>query len=335
MMRTALLLFALLVAPVASAGGLPPSKSAALLEPTEAMLRDLRAAISRYADFSVAEAEGWQPFGGEEPLMGRHYHLGENGPDYAGPDTVPDPTRPSNLMYSTIDGEQVLTGVAFGIRIAPDEPLPEGFPGHADIWHVHDIPEIFAAATAERPVLRWLGGLWLEHRFKGTADGRDRLAMVHVWATLDNPDGVFAHYNRLVPYLKHGLPPQFADSASEAAARGLALAAPEGCENSFEGRLWIAQAERWQRKAIMAACAREAEAVAAAVAACGPDGADWLNAIAEAAWQRLDTTFRQIATPEQQRRLASIVEHGDAHAAGGSSAWQLPDDARVPGSHGH
>ncbi|MEM8625036.1 MAG: hypothetical protein AAGG47_16140, partial [Pseudomonadota bacterium] len=61
MMRTALLLFALLVAPVASAGGLPPSKSAALLEPTEAMLRDLRAAISRYADFSVAEAEGWQP----------------------------------------------------------------------------------------------------------------------------------------------------------------------------------------------------------------------------------------------------------------------------------
>ncbi|MEL6767003.1 MAG: hypothetical protein AAFP17_07475 [Pseudomonadota bacterium] len=328
MRPTALLLSVLiaLAALPAAAGPPPVPRPATLPAETRDALDALRASIEKYRDFAVAEEEGWRPFGDEEPLMGRHYHL-PDGVDYAGPETRPDPTRPSNLMYSTIGGEQVLTGVAFGIRIAPGEPLPEGFAGDADIWHVHNIPAVITAATAERPILRLLAGLWLEHGFKGTEDGRDRLAMVHVWATLDNPDGVFAHHNRLVPYLKHALPPHFADGASEASARGLAIAAPEGCHKSFDGRLWVAAAERWQRRAILAACETEAEAVRAAVAACGPDGADWLNAIAEAAWLRLETTAAQILTPAQQSRIAALNEHTEAHARTvGSRGWQLPDD---------
>ncbi|MEL7137865.1 MAG: hypothetical protein AAFP67_02390 [Pseudomonadota bacterium] len=318
----------------AVAGPLPAPKPEPLPSETRAMLDTLRDAIARYEDFAVAEAEGWRPFGDEEPLMGRHYHL-PDGVDYSGRETVPDPARPSNLMYSTIGGEQVLTGVAFGIRIAAGEDLPEGFPGSADVWHVHDIPEVVDAATQSRPVLRFLAGLWLEHGFSGTEDGRDRLAMVHVWATLDNPDGVFAHHNRLVPYLKHGLPPRFADGASTEAARGLAIAAPEGCANSFNGRLWVAAAERWQRRAILAACETEAEAVRAAVAACGPDGADWLNAIADAAYRRLDTTVAQILTVDQRARIAALSEHTAAHTQStGSRGWQLPEDSPAA-SHGH
>ncbi|MEM7496396.1 MAG: hypothetical protein AAF371_00220 [Pseudomonadota bacterium] len=333
-LRTVLAAAIIVFAPASASAGARAASLMTLPVETQAALETLRASIERYRDFAVAEAEGWRPFGGEEPLMGRHYHL-RDGVDYAGPETAPNPARPSNLMYSMIGGEPMLTGVAFAIRIAEGEPLPEGFAGEADVWHVHDVPDVIAAATAERPILRFLAGMWLEHGFRGTDDGRDRLAMVHVWATLDNPDGVFAHHNRLVPYLKHGLPPHFAEGGTMAAARGLAVAAPDGCENSFEGRLWIADAERWQRRAVLAACETEAEAVRAAVAARGPDGAAWLDAVAAAAWSRLETTFAQIMTREQQARIAAIAEHTEAHDRSvGSRGWHLaPGDA--DGAHRH
>ncbi|MEO0958409.1 MAG: hypothetical protein AAFY66_08105 [Pseudomonadota bacterium] len=91
----------------AVAGPLPAPKPEPLPSETRAMLDTLRDAIARYEDFAVAEAEGWRPFGDEEPLMGRHYHL-PDGVDYSGRETVPDPARPSNLMYSTCSPPMVL-----------------------------------------------------------------------------------------------------------------------------------------------------------------------------------------------------------------------------------
>ena len=39
-----------------------------------AQIEEVRQAVSRYRDFSVAEREGWKAFGDDEPLMGKHYY---------------------------------------------------------------------------------------------------------------------------------------------------------------------------------------------------------------------------------------------------------------------
>ncbi len=290
---------------------------AALAEPTRVQLREVEAAVARYSDFRVAEREGWRAFGGDEPLMGQHYYpprdLGY--PDLTGSEAQLDFSRPSNLMYTLIDGERVLTGVAFVVRLRTGEAMPPGFEGDQDVWHAHDVYAAVQAATEERPMLRWLVGWWLDREYLSKGDDRGRLAMVHAWVTLPNPDGVFANYNRTVPYLKLGLPVAFADGGSEAAARGLDLATHDGCERATDGRLWIADADRRTRRALRAACEVAAGSVRAALDL-GAIDAEALNASAEAAYQEFDAAWTQHLTGLQRARIAAITEHGhdDEHA---------------------
>jgi hypothetical protein len=72
----------------------PPE--AARSDPLEAELARVAAAVERYSDQDVAKAEGWRPFGGDEPLMGRHWNHPE-GPDHVSGLPL-DLTRPSNLI---------------------------------------------------------------------------------------------------------------------------------------------------------------------------------------------------------------------------------------------
>lgn len=281
--------------------------------PAAAELATVRAALARYADFAVAEAEGWRPFGGDEPLMGQHF-FHPDGPDYVHGDPL-DYARPSNLMYTEMDGRMVLTGASFNVRLGPGEPVPEGFPGDADVWHVHDFEAAIAAATEERPVLRWLAGWWLDGPFGEGGDGRMRLAMVHVWFEPPNPDGPFADHNRLLPYLELGLPLEHAEGASLAAARGLALATPDGCENALAGRLWIADVSWRVGREIMRGC--EAAAARAAVALGEPAAA--LNAAGEAAWAEVSALLDARLTGDQKRRIEAMVEHGSHGGDGGHS----------------
>lgn len=99
----------------------------------ESQLAVVRAAADKYRDFSVAEREGWKVFGDDAPLMG--YHYSGPAPDYVSGDQL-DFSQPNNLMYTDINGKKVLTGVAFVVRIGDGEPLPEGFAGNQDHWHV-------------------------------------------------------------------------------------------------------------------------------------------------------------------------------------------------------
>lgn len=287
--------------------------AAALPSAAQAQLEQVAASVRRYQDFEAAKAEGWKPFGGDEPLMGQHWYH-PNGPDYQSTAARLDFTRPSNLMYAQIGGRMVLTGVSFNVRLAPDEKLPRGFAGEADRWHVHDFEKAVAAATETRPVLRWFAQGWLDASYRNKGDNRGRVAMVHAWVTLPNPDGVFADHNRTVPYLKLGLPVSWASGASIEAARGLHLATAKGCADTVDGPIWIADTGRAKAKALRPACAEAAAHVRQGLAT---RDAALVNAMAEHGWTMFRSARDLILTPEQKGRIAALTEHGadaSAHA---------------------
>ncbi|MGB3166321.1 MAG: hypothetical protein WBA68_06030 [Alteraurantiacibacter sp.] len=272
-----------------------------------AQVAEVREAVQRYRDFRVAEREGWRPFGDDEPLMGKHYY-NEAAPDYVHGDPI-DFSRPNNLMYTEIGGEMVLTGVAFVVRLGDGEPVPEGFAGQADRWHVHNFVRTIEAATEERPVIRWIANRWLDANYRNRGDTRGRLAMTHAWVTLDNPDGLFSGYNRTLPYLKLGLPKSYWQGASVEAARGLNLATVGGCE-ALNGTLWIADADGDQKRRIDEAC----EAGAANVRGALGQGKAAVNRAGMRAWMDYDRTWQETLAPVQRARIAEMSEHGsDGH----------------------
>jgi len=273
---------------------------------TQAQVDEVARAVERYRDFAVAKRDGWRLFGGDEPLMGEHYYAA-NGPDYVAGQPI-DLSRPSNLMYTEIDGKKVLTGVAFIVRLDDDDPLPDGFYGTADRWHVHDFPKAISAALEERPVLNWLAESWLNSTYRNKGDNRGRLAMAHVWVTLPNPDGMFADFNRTLPYLKLGLPASWAQGSSEAAARGLHLATARGCADTVDGALWIATAKPAQARAVRKACAASAASVKAALRSADAKN---INAVAERGWNAYQQVWKSTLTAEQRARVDAMVEHGN------------------------
>jgi hypothetical protein len=219
-LKCLLALAAAITLPAQAHNGVP--HQAGLPRATVAEIHEAYEATLKYRDFSVAQREGWQKFGGDEPLMGEHWYHPE-GPDYAGSDERLDFSWPSNLMYTDIGGKRTLTGITFNVRLGDGEPLPQGFSGNADRWHVHDMLKAIEAALQDRPLLRWLANGWIDANYRNYGDDRGRLAMVHVWVGVPNPDGIFADHNRNVPYLKLGLPTFFADGASIESAQGLIL----------------------------------------------------------------------------------------------------------------
>jgi hypothetical protein len=287
--------------------------SAAVAPAAQVQLAHVEAAVQRYRDFEVAKREGWKAFGGDEPLMGQHWYH-PKGPDYQSSAARLDFARPSNLMYTEIGGRIVLTGVSFNVRLAPGERLPQGFAGSADTWHVHDFEKAIAAATETRPLLRWLAQSWIDANYRNKGDDRGRVAMVHAWVTLPNPDGVFADHNRTVPYLKLGLPAAWASGASKEAARGLHLATVRGCADTVDGAIWIADTGRAKAKALRQACAEAAAHVREGLATRDPRQ---VNAMAEHGWAIFTQARDRLLTPEQKARIAALTEHGaeaSAHA---------------------
>ena len=136
--------------------------------------------------------------------------------------------------------------------------------------------------------------------------------MVHVWVAMLNPDGVFADFNRTVPYAKLGLPDSYWQGASEQAARGLNLATEGGCE-AADGTLWIATANNQQKRAIEDACEGSAAEVRAALR---DGGKARVNRAGEAAWMRFDAAWNRVLTPAQKARVAAMSEHGsDGHGS--------------------
>jgi hypothetical protein len=270
-------------------------------------LAEVRGGLARYADFRVAQREGWTAFGGDEPLMGQHFVPPRGTLDYVHGQTI-DFSRPNVLMDTRMDGRMVLVGAAFIVRIAPGEPLPAGLSGDGDRWHVHNVEDAFLAMTETRPLLRGLGEWWLTEEKRRTGDNRTRLAMLHTWVLEPNSDGMFADFNRTLPYRELGLPLAFARTASLSAGRGLHLATDNGCAETIEPDFWMAAATGRQQGTLRRACRAARDEVRAALRR--DAGADELNAVAETAWGRFEATVNAVLSPEQQLRLAAIVENG-------------------------
>lgn len=173
-----------------------------------AFVAAVREATARFRDREQAVIAGYRPIGPDFPGMGEHWI------------SVPlllegrlDPARPPILEYAEIGGVMTLTGAAFAVLVpAGGAPPTEGIPAGANPWHYH-------------------GGTVDEESFVlGHAHGaparsdQPRMAVLHVWAWLDNPDGPFATDNWALPFARLGLPRPVVAPSREV-AHALALAA--------------------------------------------------------------------------------------------------------------
>lgn len=265
-----------------------------------AEVTEARTAALQWADLNVARKAGWRPFGGEAPLMGRHYtHRDQK--DYVHGEEI-DFSRPSNLVYATIDGRQMLVAFAYIVQKAPEEPLPEGFSGTRDVWHVHDGARFLSAMRESRPFIANLAGRWFTNNL---SDGdRTQLAMVHLWL-IPNPKGQFASHNPALAYRDLGLPLDWASPDMEP-ARGLALTRDGGCSEALDAELWIAGVDRRRTRGLLSNCRQIAAWISQ-----GIDGSErQVEARATEGWQRLEDLRHMAMTDAERRRSKAFVEDG-------------------------
>ncbi|MEM9011384.1 MAG: hypothetical protein AAGE18_09160 [Pseudomonadota bacterium] len=279
------------------ASPLARAESAAL----QAQITEVHAAVAPYRDVAAARAAGWRRTTAHVPLMGEHWSKRRAEPDYVDGQPI-DFTQPSNLIYAEIGGRRELVAVAYVVRIGPNDPLPEGFQGAEDLWHVHNLDQILAAVGEVRPFVARLGRSWVDRRL--ASDGRRRLAMLHVWLDGRNPLGRFENLDPTLPYRRHGLGPAHWSGASLDAARGVALALPEGCEEEFDGKLRLAGVERRRKRQILALCRDYAAQVRGQISA--PPAT--LNRVAEEAARTLDSHLLILLRPAETARIAALVE---------------------------
>jgi hypothetical protein len=273
----------------------------------ERELEALREATERYRDHAVAVAEGFKLFGGEAPLMGEHWYHPERV------EAELDLAKPSTLQYARIGGRRQLVGVAYTVYRRPEDPIPAGFAGDEDRWHVHDVVKLAQVLAAGRPAVRFLVDLGVRRGRIGAGDGRTHLTMVHAWPWLENPDGDFAQKHRALPYVRAGLPATYAASGDEDAAWGVSLLTVGTCRSEVQRVGFLARLSQDQRSRLSAACA-DAESRVRTAASPGVAAAT-LNAAASEAWGRYREVLSSILTTDQKARLAATVEH--EHAMGG------------------
>ena len=264
-------------------------------------------AVAPYRDIRQARADGWRRTTAHVPLMGEHWAR-RHGVDYVVGDTL-DLHRPSNLIYAEIGGRMELIAVSYVVRIGPDDPMPRGFSGPADVWHVHNLDQILAALGEKRPLIARLGSRWVARNF--AQDGNRRLAMVHVWLYGNNPAGVFENLNPTLPYRRLGLGPAYSDGASLDAAQGIALAHPNGCDNELDGKLWLAAVTGQKKRALGRSCRQMQAQVRASLDRPPAE----LNRVAAEAWRVFDEQRFMLLSDDERRRMLSIVE-----GAGGTCA---------------
>lgn len=166
-----------------------------------------RTATAPYRDVEVARAAGYRPVGPDFPGMGRHWVH----PALILRDTL-DPAAPPILEYAEIAGRPTLVGVAYA-KLVRDATPPLGLPVPSAAWHFHQ------GTVEEESFLRSHAGVG--HLVPGP-----RIAVLHAWIWLENPEGLLATDNWALPYarLGYGMPP----GASHDAARAVALAAGDG-----------------------------------------------------------------------------------------------------------
>jgi hypothetical protein len=176
--------------------------SAAAQDSVAAFVALARAATERYKDQHVAAADGYRRLGPDFPAMGEHWANGEivSVGEF-------DASRPGLLTYARINGVPTLTGVVYALPLT-DNQAPPSFPFDRSLWHDH-------IGTVEDE------SLLLAHDVPQGPTGGLRLAVLHAWIWLENPEGTFVTDNWALPYARLGV--RVSDRPPAGAARALAL----------------------------------------------------------------------------------------------------------------
>lgn len=232
-----------------------------------AFVAAVRDATRRYADQSLAIADGYRKVGPDFPSMGEHWI------------SIPrivrgtvDPLQPPILEYATLGGRPTLVGVAYTQLVRdglPTAPLP----APADAWHYH------AGTVDEESFI--LGHASGGH---GAGPGGPRIAVLHAWVWMDNPAGLFATDNWALPYARLGLP--FPDGGEEPSGATLAAALAAGGER-YLGRLLRLRyrLEGDEARGVDTMLVEQAAAIRGALTAAGPAPP---SDILDAAWRDLE-----------------------------------------------
>ncbi len=151
--------------------------TAAEVAAADKFVADVRAGTARFADFSQAQAEGYQQVT-PNPIIA-HYM----SKPYALDGRVVDPARPEQLIYLTLpNGQKKLVGVMF-LAGGQGKPGPQ-IAGPLTQWHAHD-NICFTPTGTVGGVLDANGQCPPGTAFRGTS-----WEMLHVWL-VDNPNGAF------------------------------------------------------------------------------------------------------------------------------------------------
>ena len=239
-----------------------------------------RRGTARYQSPDSARAAGYRPVGPDFPGMGRHWV----NPSLILRDTL-DAAAPPVLEYAEVRGQLTLVGVAYAILVRDGGRPPEG-PAPVESWHFHQ------GTVAEESFLRSHAGL---HEHSAGGGRGPKIAVLHAWVWLDNPDGVLATDNWALPYARVGL--DFPPTRSRSAARALALGADEGGRIYMEALLHAVGKPSDEEMTALAAVVKRHHAMARAQAS----SAEAL----ESCWRALWDDVRTVVRPEVWERLAA------------------------------
>lgn len=266
--------------------------SSPLSETAQAQVDTVEASVAEFASIEAARTSGFRPALGMIPTMGTHWVNAGRMLTGRGSEL----TRPEHLMFSPVDGEEKLVGIAFAYQATLGADTPDLFDGHLDSWHTH--PELSPPGM--------------------------ELTMLHVWF-VPSPDGPFAGHNPWLPYWAVGLEPpdaaRLANDADNFRIRALALALAETVESARDESLLgslVRDARAVdvdaQRDRIRALIPELAEAQEAGDLAAWNAAAD--QAIAE--WEEIRAaSLAAVRLPALRNRLAAFYEemlsgaHGD------------------------
>ena len=135
--------------------------------------------LPRWADYRVAEAEGWHSIG--DGVTGHEHFVNAAT---KGDGKILDPTAPESLVYSTEGGKRTLVAAMFQLdRGTTMEDVPD-VGGALMQWHIHD--NLCFTADARVAALRAPGAPCPEGLFIGGEE-----PMIHVWIT-SHPCGPFS-----------------------------------------------------------------------------------------------------------------------------------------------
>lgn len=291
-MRGVLLLMAC-AAPFLAEGLPAAAQSGAALHD---FLAEVERASRRFESVDSAIAAGYRKLGPDFPGMGEHWI--HPGLVIAG---ALDPARPPVVAYTSFGTERRLVGVAYTRVLGPDEDPPAGpFPPAA--WHDH------TGGVDEESLL--LAGPASMH----PPESGFRLAMVHVWTTVANPEGVLAQNNWGLPFHRAGL--DVPGDVSSEAARALSLA---GVGSAFYEQL-LREGIGLRGEELQVAIAAfesgasavrawlDGEDLARAENPAGEDGARSATAELEEVWAGVWRALDEGLGPEARQRLA-VLRH--------------------------